>query len=181
MSRTLSACEKPYSAVEKEATAMIRRYANGGTFLKDPILPIRNPSRSCSRKRTAVKFKMLKFFRSVWNSASFTMASAISPVFITLHLMPYLVRVPLRAVCLSANCTNRSATLVMQDFTTLFGNAICLTPARRRKLCLSFRTCAEIKPPVQSLIKALLPWDRLSLDSKGPVRGECPHLLVAVQ
>ena len=80
---------------------------------------------------TAVKLKMLKFFRGVWNSANFSMTSAISPVFITL---PYLVRVPLRPVCLSANCTNHSATVVMHDFTTLFGNAICLTPAKRRKL-----------------------------------------------
>ena len=99
--------------------------------------------------------------------------------------MPYLIRVPLRPVCLSANCTNNSATLVMYDLTTLFGNAICLTPARRRKLCRSCRTCAEIKPrflkpPVQSLIKASRPWDRLSLDFKGPVRGKCPYLLVAV-
>ena len=36
------------------------------------------------------------------------------------------------------------------------------------------------KPPVQTLIKALRPWDRLSLDFKGPVRGACPYLLVAV-
>jgi len=90
--------------------------------------------------------------------------------------MPYLVRVPLRPVCLSANCTNHSATLVMHDFINLFGNAICLTPARRQKIYIDR---AEIKPrffkpPVRSLIKAP------SLDFKGPVRGECSYLLVAV-
>jgi len=49
-----------------------------------------------------------------------------------------------------------------------------------KTVCRSCRTCAEIKPPVQTLIKALRPWDRLSLDFKGPVRGACPDLLVAV-
>jgi len=54
-----------------------------------------------------------------------------------------------------------------------------------KTVCRSCRTCAEIKPrffkpPVQTLIKTLRPWDRLSLDFNGPVRGACPHLLVAV-
>jgi len=48
--------------------------------------------------------------------------------------MPYLVRVSLHPVCLSAKCTNHSDTLDMHDFTTLFANTICLTPARRQKL-----------------------------------------------
>jgi len=54
-----------------------------------------------------------------------------------------------------------------------------------KTVCRSCRTCAEIKPrffkpPVQTLIKALRPWDRLSLEFEGPVRGACPFLLVAV-
>jgi len=48
--------------------------------------------------------------------------------------MHYLVRVPLHLVCLFANCTNDSATLVSLDFSTLYTSVICLTPARRRKL-----------------------------------------------
>jgi len=130
------------------------------------------------------KIKNAKILLWRWNSANFIMTTAIRPVFITLHLVPYLVRVPLRPACLSANCTNHSATLVMHDFTTLFGNAICLIPARRRKLYVDRAELALklrfFKSPVQSLIKALRPWDRLSLDFKGPVRGECPYPLVAV-
>ena len=54
-----------------------------------------------------------------------------------------------------------------------------------KAVCQSCRTCAEIKPrffkpPVQNLIKALRPWDSLSLDFSGPVRGVCPYLLDAV-
>ena len=70
MSRTLSACEKLYSAVKKETTAILSLCVNGCIFLKDAIsqlLLIRKLSRSCSRKRTVVKLKMLKFFRGVWS------------------------------------------------------------------------------------------------------------------
>ena len=54
-----------------------------------------------------------------------------------------------------------------------------------KAVCQSRRTFAEIKPrflkpPVQTLIKALRPWDSLSLDFSGPVRSVCPYLLVAV-
>jgi len=112
------------------------------------------------------------------------MTSAINPVSIKLYRMHYLVRVPLHLVCLFANCMNHSAILVSLGFTTLYDNVNCLTPARRQTVCGSCRTCTEMKPrffksPVQTLIKALRPWDRLSLE-KGPVRGACPYLLVAV-
>jgi len=50
------------------------------------------------------------------------------------YLMRCLERVPLHPVCLFANCTNHSAILDTHGFTTFFGNAICLTPARRRRL-----------------------------------------------
>jgi len=54
-----------------------------------------------------------------------------------------------------------------------------------KTVCRLCRTCLEIKPcffkpPVQTLIKALRPWDCLSLDFKGPVRGACPYRLLAV-
>jgi len=54
-----------------------------------------------------------------------------------------------------------------------------------KAVCQSCRTCAEIKPrffkpPVQPLIKALRPWDSLSLDFNGPVRVVCPYILVGV-
>ena len=48
----------------------LRQYISNCISLKDAILPlllIRKLPRSCSRKRTVVKLKMLKFFRGVWN------------------------------------------------------------------------------------------------------------------
>ena len=88
----------------------------------------------------------------------------------------------LAPVCLSANCTNNSAILNTLDSTTLFDKAICLTPVKRWKLSVDR---AEIKQcfssqPVQILIKAFHPRNCLSRDLKGPVRGACPYLLVAV-
>ena len=48
----------------------LRQCVNGYIFLKDAIsqlLLIRKLSRSCSRKRTLVKLKMLKLLRGVWS------------------------------------------------------------------------------------------------------------------
>jgi len=55
-----------------------------------------------------------------------------------------------------------------------------------RKVCRNCRTCAEVKssffrPPSQTLVQAVRPWDRLSVDFKGPVRGPRPyHYLLIV-
>jgi len=44
-----------------------------------------------------------------------------------------------------------------------------------REVCRNCGTCVEVKPffrpPSQTLVQAVRPWDRLSVDSKGPIRG----------
>ena len=114
------------------------------------------------------------------------MTSAINPLSTTLHRMHYLVRVPSHLVCLFANCMNHSVILVSLGFTTFVRQRnLPYSSEETKVVCQSRRTCAEIKPrflkpPVQTLIKALRPWDSLSLDFSGPVRIVCPYLLVAV-
>jgi len=55
-----------------------------------------------------------------------------------------------------------------------------------KQICSQCRVCAEIKPQFQRLetnvlIKATQPWERISIDFKGPVKSSCnPFLLVVV-
>jgi len=54
-----------------------------------------------------------------------------------------------------------------------------------KDVCRYCKTCAEVKPryfkrDFQSLVKAIRPWDRVSVDFKGPVRGPQPYLLIIV-
>ena len=54
-----------------------------------------------------------------------------------------------------------------------------------KEICRNCKTCAEVKPhfykpPSQALIKAIRPWDRVSVDFKGPVRGPRPYLLITL-
>ena len=52
-------------------------------------------------------------------------------------------------------------------------------------ICRNYKTCAEVKPQYfqpasRTSIKAVRPWDRVSVDFKGPVRGPRPYLLIVV-
>ena len=51
-----------------------------------------------------------------------------------------------------------------------------------KTVCKNCHTCAEVKPwfkpESQTLIKAVRPWDRISVDFKGPVSGPHPYLIV---
>ena len=54
-----------------------------------------------------------------------------------------------------------------------------------KKTCQNCNTCAEIKPhfyrkPTQTLILATQPWQRISLDFKGPVKGKNNYLLIVI-
>ena len=53
------------------------------------------------------------------------------------------------------------------------------------KVCTSCKICAELKPqlyrrPPEQLIKSLRPWDRISIDFKGPFSGKHKYLLIVV-
>jgi len=54
-----------------------------------------------------------------------------------------------------------------------------------KDVCRHCKACAEVKPryfkkDFQSLVKAIRPWDCVSVDFKGPVRGPRPYLLITV-
>ena len=54
-----------------------------------------------------------------------------------------------------------------------------------KKVCTSSKICAELKPqfyrrPPEQLIKSLRPWDRISIDFKGPLSGKPKYMLIVV-
>jgi len=52
------------------------------------------------------------------------------------------------------------------------------------KVCRNCRTCTEVtpffRPPSQTFVQAVRPWDRSSVDFKGPARGSRPYLLIVI-
>ena len=59
------------------------------------------------------------------------------------------------------------------------------TMAESRSVCARCQTCAHLKPrfykpPPETLIKATRPWERLSIDFKGPVKGVRPYVFIVV-
>ena len=54
-----------------------------------------------------------------------------------------------------------------------------------KKTSLDCKTCAEVKPrffrkQTQTLINATQPWQKISLDFKGPVKGKNKYLLIVI-
>jgi len=189
MSRTLSACEKRYSAVEKEATAIIEAARKWLHFLKGRHFTIVTDQESVSFMFSQTNRGKIK------NAKIISWRLELSQLHYDIRHKPCVYNVAPDA--LSRSCALAACMPLRQLHESLGhpGNARLYHCVRQRNLpyssketktvCRSCRACAEIKPrfskpPVQSLIKALRPWDRLSLDFKGPVRGECPYLLVAV-
>ena len=96
-----------------------------------------------------------------------------------------LQRLTLVTVRNCTSCTSLSATRAMPGCITLFVNGIYGFRARKRKVFVGTAKRAEVKPQFfqpasRPLIKAVRPWDRMSVDFKGPVRGPRPYLLIVV-
>lgn len=54
-----------------------------------------------------------------------------------------------------------------------------------KKVCKNCKICSELKPtfyrkPVEQLIKATQPWERISIDFKGPLSGRNKYMLIVV-
>ena len=54
-----------------------------------------------------------------------------------------------------------------------------------KRVCSECRSCTEIKPRFfkkcdETLIKAIQPWQRISIDFKGPVKGRNNYLLIVI-
>ena len=54
-----------------------------------------------------------------------------------------------------------------------------------KRVCFTCKICAELKPkffqkPPETLMKAMRPWERISIDFKGPLKGKNPYLLFVI-
>ena len=132
--RTLSACEKRYSAFEKETTAIIEAVRKWLRFVKGRHFTIVTDQEAVSFMFSQTNLGKIK------NAKIVSWRVELRQLHYDIRHKPDVYNVgpdALSRSCvlgLSANCANHSDTLDMHDFTTLLGNAICRTPARRQKL-----------------------------------------------
>ena len=54
-----------------------------------------------------------------------------------------------------------------------------------KRICANCRVCAELEPrffgkPTENLIKSMRPWERISIDFKGPMQSKRPYVLFVV-
>ena len=191
VSRTLCACEKRYSAVEKEAIAIIEAVRKFLHFLKGRHFAIVTDQEAVSfmfsqRNRGKIKNAKILSWRLELSQLHYDIRHQpgvynVAPV-VSSRSCALTPCMPLRQFreSLGHPCFARLHHFVRQRNSPY-------SSEETKPVCQLRRTCAEIiflsrflKPPVQTLIKALRPWDSLILGFSGPVRVVCPYLLVAV-
>lgn len=192
MSRTLRGGEKHYPAVEKEATAIIEAIRKWEHFLARHHFTLITDQKSVAfmldnRRRTKIKNNKIQCWRLELASFSYSIKyrpgiENAAPDALT------------RAVCAVTNTF---------DLKELHDN-LCHPGVRRlshyvrsknlpfsmedvKKICSSCPTCAKLKPQYHkpnegTLIKATQPFERLSMDFKGPLptNSRNVYLLVIV-
>ena len=189
MSRTLSTSEKRYPAVEKEATAIIEAVRKWLHFLKGRHF-------SLVTDQEAVSFMLNQTNRGkIKNAKILSWRLEMSQLHYDIRHKPGIQNVApdalSRACSLapSMSLTQLHESLGHPGYARLYHfilqRNLPYTSEETKTVCKLCRTCAELKPrffkpPTQNLIKAIRPWDRISIDFKGPVKGVNSFLLVVV-
>ena len=179
MSRTLQSSELHYPSVEKEASAIIEAARKWNHLLSQQHFTLVTDQRSISfmldnRKRTKIKNNKIQCWRLELASYSYRIKHRPGKENDAADSLT-------RAFCgstLSSNLVKIHAALCHPGVTRLlhFVRTKNLPFSRDdvRKVCSNCRICAELKPsfykPIETqLIKATKPFERISIDFKGPV------------
>jgi len=193
MSRTLTSCERRYPAVEKEACAIIeavrrwKHYLNGRHFSlvtdQQDISYMFDQNHKGKIKNTKILSWRLELTQFSYDIRHRPGVEHVAPDAFS-------------RFCIATSNSNHSWNL--QDLHESLGHpgyARLYHFVRQRNLLFSSeetknirrncKTCAEIKPQFfrpasRTLIKAIRPRDRVSVDFKGPIRGPRPYLLIVV-
>ena len=179
MSRSFQGSELHYPAVEKEATALIEAVRKWNHFLSRQHFTLVTDQRSVSfmldnRKRTKIKNNKIQCWRLELSSYSYTILYRPGKDNAAADSLT-------RAHC---NAISSSNLPEIHDAFCHPGVARLLHFVRTknlpfstedvRKVCSNCRVCAELKPifyrPKKSeLVKATKPFERISIDFKGPL------------
>jgi len=189
ISRTPSHCEKRYPAVEKEATAVIEAVCKWQHFLKGRYFTIVTDQEAISfmfDQRHHGKIKNTKILCWQLELGQYNFDIRHKPG--VEHVAPD---------TFSRMCGAAPGISLLELHKSL-GHPGCarfyhfihqrnlpFSSAETKTVCKSCHTCAEVKPQFlkpasPTLIKAVRPWDRISVDFKGPVSGPHPYLLIVV-
>lgn len=179
MSRTLQAGERHYPAIEKEATAVIEAVRKWKHFLARRPFTLITDQKSVAfmldnRKRTKIKNNKIQCWRLELASLSYTIQyrpgkENVGPDTFT------------RAFCASSfsyNLQQIHDNLCHPGISRLShfvrSKNLPFSMEDVKKVCLSCKICCELKPrffkaPANTLIKATRPFERISIDFKGPL------------
>ena len=190
MSRTLNACERRYPAIEKEATAIIESVRKWAHFPKARTFTLVTDQKSLSfmfDKGNHGKIKNNKII--LWR--------------LELSQYDYEIRHKpgkenIASDAFSQTCAKVGSTEKLQlvhdslghpGYTRMYhfvrARNLLYTSEETKSVCQSCTICAELKPrffhpETLTLIKASRPWERLSMDFKGPVKGPRPYLFIVL-
>ena len=193
ISRTLTKSERRYSAIEKEATAIIEAVRKWVHFLYARAFTLVTDQQSVAfmldqRKRNKIKNAKIQQWRFEFGTFEYT-----------IHYRPglnnYAADLFSRICCsLTSASTNKNLyyiheTLEHLGITRLWhfirSKNLSYLLSEVKQTCQNCNTCAEIKPrfyrkPTETLILATQPWQRISLDFKEPVKGKNNYLLIVI-
>ena len=192
MSRTLSPSELRYPSVEKEATSIIEAVRRWGHYLHGKTFTLVTDQKSLSymldqKRKGKIKNAKIQSWRVELGTFSYNVVYRPGDQ----NLAPDALS---RIIATSHSCLNLSKVheyLGHPGVTRLYhftrSKNLPYSISEIRSVCSQCKICAELKPQFfkkdsESLIKATQPWDRLSLDFKGPVKSsyQRPYLLVVV-
>ena len=194
MSRTHTKSERRYSAIEKEATAIIEAVQKWGDFLHARAFTLVTNQQSIAfmldSEKEAKKKKNAKIQQWRFELGTFEY---------TIHYRPGLNNYAadfFSRICssLTSASTNKNLyyiheTLGHPRITRLWhfikSKNLPYSLSEVKQTCQNCNTCAEIKPrfyrkPTETLILAIQPWQRISLDFKAPVKSKNNYLLIVI-
>ena len=190
-SRTLNHCERNYSTVEKEATAIIEAVRKWSHFLKGRHFALFTDQKAISfmfdhNSRGKIKNNKILSWRLELSQYSYDISHKPGKD----HVAPDALS---RIICSSTpsklKVMDLHNNLGHPGFSRLYNfirsRNLPFTSEEVKETCQLCQTCAQIKPrffkPEKGLlIKATKPFERLSIDFKGPLKGPRPYLLIMI-
>ena len=189
-SRTLSPSERRYSAVEKEAAAIIDAVRKWSHFLfskrfqlitdQRAVSFLFNPQRLGKIKNTKIQLWRTELGNFDYNIVHRPGKQNIVPD--TLSRVCSVMYNGLNLVEIHKVLGHPGVTRLSHFVKT---KNLPFSVEDVKKVCSNCQICAEIKPrffrkPVETLVKAMHPWERLSVDFKGPLPGKNKYVLFVV-
>ena len=190
-SRNLNKTEKCYPAIEKEATAVIEAVRKWSHFLLGNHFTLYTDQRSASfmfdgESKGKIKNNKILSRKIELNQFSYDIEHKPGKLNVAPDALPRIVS---PAIAVSKRILDLHNQLGHPDFARFYhfikSRNLLFTSEETKEACQECKTCAEVKPryfkpPRGQLIKAMKPFERISMDFKGPLKGRYPYLLILI-